>query len=75
MLYTKIKPLICGDISVNYLNDNDKKNQLDTLLNFYNLFSTIDFPTRIYNYSNSAVDNIFVDIIRLNNYQAFPLIN
>jgi hypothetical protein len=60
---------------VNYLSDNDWKNQLDTVLNSYNLFSTIDFPTRIYNDSISAVDNILIDITRLNNYQVFSLIN
>ena len=35
----------------------------------------IDFPTRIYNDSSSAIDNIFIDITRLNNHQVFPLIN
>jgi hypothetical protein len=71
----KLNLVICIDTSVNCLNDNDKRNQLDALLNSYNLFSTIDFPTRIYNDSNSAVDNVFIDITRLNNYQVFLLIN
>ena len=66
---------MCGDINVNYLNDNDKRNQLDVLLNSHNLFSKTDFPTRFYNDFSSAVDNIFIDITRLNNYQVFPLIN
>jgi hypothetical protein len=48
---------------------------MDAVLNFYNLFSTIDFPTRNYNDSFSAIDNIFIDNTRLNNYQVFPLIN
>jgi hypothetical protein len=31
-LYTpKLNMIICGDINVNYLNDSDKKNQLDAL--------------------------------------------
>jgi len=35
----------------------------------------IDFPTRIFNDSSSAIDNIFIDTTGLNNYQVFPLIN
>jgi hypothetical protein len=74
-LYTpKWNLVISGDINVNSHNDNDKKNQLDALLNFYNLVSTTDFPTRIYNDSSSAVD-IFIDITKLNDYQVLPLTN
>ena len=57
------------------LNDNDNRNQLDAFLNSYNLYRTIDFPTRIYNDSSSPVDKIFIDYTRLNYYQVFPLIN
>jgi len=71
----KLNLVIRGDINVNCPSYNDNRNQLDALLNFYNLFSKIDFPTRNYNYSISATDNIFIDNIRLNNYQVFPLIN
>ena len=66
----KLTLVICSDINVNCPSYNDKRNQLDALLNFYNLFSTIDCPTRNHNDSISAIDNI-----RLNNYQLFPLIN
>jgi hypothetical protein len=59
VLYTpKLILVICGDIYIMYLNDNGKTNQLDALLNSYNLFSTIDFPTRIYSDSSSAIDDI-----------------
>jgi len=75
-LYTpKLNLVICCDINVNSLNDNDKKNQLDALLNSYDLFSTIDFPSKICNDSSSAIINIFIDITRVNNCEVFPLIN
>jgi len=33
-LYASLLNLvICGDVNVNYLNDNDKRNQLDAVLN------------------------------------------
>jgi len=58
-----------------YLNDNGKTNQLDVFLNSYNLFSTADFSTRIYNDFSSAMDDIFINITILNNHQVTPLIN
>jgi hypothetical protein len=71
-LYTpKLNFVICCNINVNYLNGNDKKNQLDAVLNSYNLFSTIDFPTRIYSDSSLAIINIFIDITRINNCEVF----
>jgi hypothetical protein len=48
---------------------------LDAVLNVYNLISTIDFPKRIHNDSSSAIDNIFIDITRINSHEVFPLIN
>ena len=48
---------------------------MDYYLNSYNHYRTIDFHTRIYNDSSSPIDNIFIDITRLNYYQVFPLIN
>jgi hypothetical protein len=71
----KLNLVMWGYVYVNYLKVNDKKKLLDALLNFYNLISTIDFLTRIHNDSSSAIDNIFVDITRINSYEVFPLIS
>ena len=76
VLYTpKFNLVICSDINVTYRNDNNKRNQLDAFLNSYHLYTTIDFPTRIYNDYSSPIDNIFIDTTRLNYYQVFPLMN
>jgi hypothetical protein len=56
--------IICGDININYLESNNKKNQLDNLLGTYNLTATVSFPTRIVNNSVTLIDNIFIDIRR-----------
>jgi len=48
-------------------------NNLDTLLAMYNLRSTVNFPTRIFSGSNTAIDNIFIDLSR--NFTINPLIN
>jgi len=55
--------IIYGDFNINYLND--KKSKLDNLLLSYNLYSTVNFPTRIHNNSVSAIDNIFIDKVKL----------
>jgi hypothetical protein len=66
--------IICGDINVNYLVDNRKK-QLDTLLSSFNLSRTVYFPTRIQNNSISAIDNIFIDPNRSGNYTIILHVN
>jgi len=45
------------------------------LLLSYNLYSTVNFPTRIHNNSITAIDNIFIDKIKYDNYSLHPLVN
>jgi hypothetical protein len=59
--------IICGDININYLPDSEKKSRLDILFRTYNLISTVNSAT--------AIDNIFIDITRLDNYSIMPIIN
>jgi exonuclease III len=67
--------IICGDVNVNYLQESDKKSQLNALLNSYILFSVVQFPTRIYRNSVSAIDNIFIDTIKIDTYELIPTMN
>jgi exonuclease III len=67
--------IICGDININYLVENNRKKILDALLASYNLFSTVYFPTRLQNNSATAIDNIFVDTSKFANYVILPLFN
>jgi len=62
--------IVCGDINLNYLTDSEKNSQLVSLLQTYNLTSTVDFPTRI-----TAIDNNFIDIARRDSYSICPVIN
>jgi len=52
-----------------------KKSKLDNMLISYNLYSTVNFPTRIYNNSIMAIDNIFIDKVKYENYSIHPLVN
>ena len=67
--------LIYGDVNVNYLQESDKKSQLNALLNSYNLFSIVLFPTRIYGNSVPAIDNIFIDITKIDTCEVIPAMN
>lgn len=68
--------IICGDLNINYLDNNcKKKQQLDTLLATFNLTSVINFPTRVQNEVATAIDNIFLDVSKNNNYNVYPHIN
>ena len=52
-----------------------KKTLLDSLLASYNLTSTVYFPTRIQNNSATAIDNIFIDTSKFDNYVILPIIH
>jgi hypothetical protein len=67
--------IICGDININYLTDSTHKQLLDLLLASYGLCSTVQFPTRIQKNSYSAIDNIFINTFKFNNFFLFPIIN
>lgn len=69
------KLILCGDINVDYLTDNVKKKQLDTVLLTYNLVPIVHFPTRTQGSSNTAIDNIFLDTNIFFNYTISPLYN
>jgi hypothetical protein len=66
---------ICGDINVNYLIENNQRRKLDNMLLIHNLTSVITFPTRIADASALAVDNIFLDTSRYEDYFVYPLKN
>jgi hypothetical protein len=52
--------ILCGDINVNYLDEGcSKKQKLDSLLASHNLYSVVNFPTRITNSSATTIDNFF----------------
>jgi len=65
--------IICGDVNIDYLTDN--KRQLDTVLLTYNLSAIVYFPTISQGYSNTAIDNIFIDTYQFINFTVSPLHN
>jgi len=50
------------------------KSKLDNFLLSYSLYSTVNFPTRIHNNSITAIDNIFIDKVKYENYSIHPLV-
>jgi hypothetical protein len=67
-----LKFIICGDINIDHLTNNDKKRQLDALLLTCNLSAIVHFPTRSQGYSSTA---IFIDTYKFINYPVPPLHN
>ena len=65
----------CSDINIDYLTDNDKERQLDAVLLTYSLSAIVYFPTRSQGYSNTAIDNIFIDNYKFINFTVSPLRN
>jgi len=71
---TSTELILCGEFNVNYLNDNSRKHLLDSLLASFSLFSTVKFPTRIFNNSCTFKDNIYTNTYR-HDFSVHPLIN
>jgi len=65
--------VICGAVNINYLENCKKRQQLDALLQTYNLTGTVSFPMRKTNASITATGNIF--LTRTKNYTIYPHIN
>jgi hypothetical protein len=66
--------IVCGDFNIDYAIYNSKRNQLDSLLNTFNLSSVVTFPTRININSCSIIDNFFIDISQINKFYKLPII-
>ena len=67
--------ILCGDLNINYFNDNQNNQAINSLLTSYSLYSTIDFPTRIHNISHNMIDNIFINKFKNESYSVYSLIN
>jgi hypothetical protein len=55
--------------------ENERKKQLNNLLQPFNLTSIVTFPTRIQNKSVTTIDNIFIDTSRFKEYTVIPILN
>jgi hypothetical protein len=62
----KTEFIIFGDFNVNFLEDSKCKMQIALLMQSYNIFNTVEFPTRISKNTGTAIDNIFIDNERIN---------
>jgi hypothetical protein len=66
---------VCGDFNVDYLLNNNRKQQLLVLLSTFNMIPTVNFPTRLQNNHASSIDNVFVDESKTSSCIIFPLFN
>jgi hypothetical protein len=69
------KIVICGDVNVNYLIDNNRRSQLDAVLHSYNLVVIVEFRTRYGLISQTAINNIFIGTSTIEKYDLYTLIN
>jgi len=76
LLFLNLVNLItCGDFNVNFMTDNTKKYQIISLLKMYNLDYIVNFPTRINDYTETTIDNIFLDRSKNENFIIEPYYN
>ena len=70
-----VQLIICCDININYLTESKEKQELNNILNSYNLVSVINFPTRVKNNSRSVIDNIFLNTTQFGRYTTCSMVN
>jgi len=67
--------ILCGDFNINYFNDNQNKQAVNSLLPTYRIYSIIDLATRFQNISHTMVDKIYIYKFKNENYSVYSLIN
>jgi hypothetical protein len=68
----KTEFIVWGDININYVNENNHKQQINSL---YNLSLTVNFATRVQNSSCTAIDNIFIGNATLSPSYTSPIVS
>jgi len=71
---TSSELILCGDLNINYLNNNSRKDLLQSLYVSFSLFSTVRVPTRISNNSCTLIDNLYIGTY-MHELSVHPLIN
>jgi hypothetical protein len=75
-LYNPISELIFGDLNKDYLGENNRKKQTNSLLITYNLTHTVNFASRIQNdWSTTTDNNMSVDSTRFSSSSTSSIIN
>jgi hypothetical protein len=62
-------------LKFDYLTENDRKRQLESVLQSYNLTAIVTFPTRLQGISSTMIDNTFIDNSKVSNYTVFQFFN
>jgi len=68
LILNPVSLVICGDFNVNFMTDNTKKYQITSLLKAYNLDYIVNFPTWINAYTETTIDNKFLDRSKNENF-------
>jgi hypothetical protein len=63
--------MLCGDFNINHLEDNRRKQLFKSLLDSFNLSSTVKFLTQICKTSSTLTDNIYINT----NFLVHPFTN
>lgn len=58
------KVIISGDINIDVLSDSNAYRELEIILKSHNMYYAVDFPTRISNTKQSAIDNYLTNILK-----------
>jgi len=69
----KYNIVMCGDVNVNYLIDNNRRSQVNVVLHSYSLAGIVEFPTRFGLNSQTAINNVSNVTSTIDKYEPYPL--
>jgi hypothetical protein len=72
---TNLHLIFCGDINIDYLTEYNRKRQLVSMLQMYNLTAIVNFATRLQGVSSTMIENIILDTSKTSNYTVLPFLN
>jgi len=67
--------IICGDVNIHCVIDNNSKSQMDAVLHSYILPCIVKFPTKFDPKSLTAIENVFIDTSTIAKYDIYRLIH
>ena len=71
----KYSVIICGDVNLHCVIDNNSKSQLDAVLHSYILACIVKFPNKIGLNFHTVIGNVFIDTSTIAKYDIHLLIN
>jgi hypothetical protein len=67
--------LICGNLNTDVLENNMDKQQLESIMETFNLTQEVNFPTRTFKNKGTLIDSLFIDHMKFKSISVHSFVN